>query len=123
MITSDDISIEQFVRSKWFIASARLASIVGAIVVSVGGVVAGWAVFDTREQAQRAIAAVGEVRQTQSERAIVGDALAATVTGLSGKVDRLDAKVDTSNETLAEIRGAVNLIARQQQKTADTFLK
>ncbi|MDB5531585.1 MAG: hypothetical protein JWR51_4688 [Devosia sp.] len=116
MNEAHEMTLEQFVRSKWFIAAARTMAIVGGTAVTMGGGFVTWAVLDTKAQSAAAVAAVSRVEVVQDQRADKGDDFQ---TGITMRVDRLEDKVDSANYSLAKIEGIVSQIAgRAEPKPA-----
>ncbi len=122
MNEAHEMTLEQFIRSKWFIAAARMMAIVGGLAVTTGGTFVTWAVLDTKQQAAHAASAASEanaavelVRTVQDQRADKGDDFQ---TGITARVDRVEDKVDSANAGIAEIRGIVSQLASQQSRAA-----
>ena len=111
MNEAHEMTLEQFVRSKWFIASARTMAIVGGTAVTLGGGFVTWAVLDTKEQAAAAVSAGSSVQLVQDQRAEIGDDFQ---NGITTRVDRLEDKVDAANFALAKIEGIVSQIAGRE---------
>ena len=114
------MTLDQFVRSKWFIAAARTMAIVGGFAVTAGGGFVTWAVLDTKQQAATAVAAVSRVEQVQDQRADKGDTFQ---TWITTRVDRLEDKVDSANYSLAKIEGIVSQIAGSATQPARWIAK
>lgn len=116
MNEAHEMTLEQFVRSKWFIAAARTMAIIGGTAVTLGGGFVTWAVLDTKAQSAAAVAAVSRVELVQDQRADKGDDFQV---GITTRVDRLEDKVDAANYSLATIQGIVSQLAgRDEPKPA-----
>lgn len=104
-----DMALEQFIRSKWFIATARAAAIVGATVISIGGGIVTWAVFDTRASASTANASAAAVASKQAEREPLIDAAIADVrrqvNDSAHDIDVIRAAQITQGNDIATIKG------------------
>jgi ATP:corrinoid adenosyltransferase len=103
----DEVTLVQFIQSKWFIGTARIMAIVGGTAVTLGGAFVTWAVLDTREQADKAASAVVEVRQAQKQQEL-------RVNNVERKVDALDDKLDVVSASVSEVKGIVSELARRE---------
>lgn len=110
-----EMTLDQFVRSKWFIAAARSMAIIGGTAVTLGGAFVTWAVLDTKEQSAAAVSAVATVRLVQEQRADKVDSFQNSITK---RVDRVEDKIDAANMSLSEIRGIVSELARNDAQQA-----
>ena len=115
MNEAQEMTLDQFIRSKWFIATARAMAIVGGTSITLGGGFVTWAVFDTKAQSAAAVSAVSRVELVQEQRADKADSFQSAITK---RVDRVEDKLDAANMALGEIRGIVSELARNDAQDA-----
>ena len=111
-----EMSLEQFFRSKWFVRLARVSAICGGLVVSVGGVIIGWAVFDTRANAETASVAAATVAAALSTQSQLVDAALSSVASDIEDITRTQEVIRGSqvaqSNGLARIEGVLEQLQR-----------
>ena len=112
-----ELTLDQWVRSKWFGYLYKIASIAGAVIITVGGSVASWAIFDTRQSAASAVTAVADMRLLQERRAAVSDVTQQLETrdraALIEDVKDIQKTVLAQQNDIGEIKGLLRQLATQ----------
>lgn len=110
-----ELTLDQWVRSKWFGYLYKIASIAGAVIITVGGSVASWAIFDTRQSAASAVAAVSEMKLQQDRRAAVAEVTQQLETrdraALIDDVKDIQKTVLAQQNDIGEIKGLLRQLA------------
>lgn len=111
-----ELTLDQWVRSKWFGYLYKIASIAGAVIITVGGSVASWAIFDTRQSAASAVAAVSDMKLQQDRRAAIAEVTQQLETrdraALIDDVKDIQKTVLAQQNDIGEIKGLVRQLAK-----------
>ena len=116
-----ELTLDQWVRSKWFGYLYKIASIAGAVIITIGGSVASWAIFDTRQSAATAVEAVASMQAQQERRAAVADVTQQIETrdraALIDDVKEIQKTILAQQNDIGEIKGLVRKIVQQDVAT------
>jgi hypothetical protein len=116
MHTDAEISLRRWLESAWFRHTARGFMILVGVLVSIGGPLIGWAVFDSRQKAEDASSAVVRV---EGDVEVIRQAVDSErrrqqrVEARQGQqLDRMSDRIDDLVGAIGEVTGIVKEISR-----------